>query len=297
MVFDKVGFDQGLPQSTVEAIFQDSRGYIWFATHQGVDRFDGYEVVHFHHEPQNLGSLRGDVVYAIAEDRAGSLWFGTQSGLDRLDPDSSEFFHVDLGTPDESAGRNVVVTALAADNAGGMWVGTHVGIFRVNLEESQRPHIEAYQSLRLDAGSVKGILVASLYLDPEGALWAGTQHGLAKFSAESNSFARVPATSPTASNTITRPARQAEYAASGLYAPFIDTPLIIQSIIEVKPGLLLLGGEGLTLYNTRDNTDFALDPSGFMRAPADLQSTRVWSLLRDRGGAIWIGLDAGLARF
>ncbi len=102
MVFDKVGVDQGLPQSTVEAIFQDSRGYIWFATHQGVVRFDGYEFVHFHHEPQDLGSLRGDVVYAIAEDRAGSLWFGTQSGLDRLDPNSSDFLHVDLGTSDES---------------------------------------------------------------------------------------------------------------------------------------------------------------------------------------------------
>ncbi len=190
-----------------------------------------------------------------------------------------------------------MVTALAADEAGGLWVGTHVGIFRLGLAQGEITHIDAYQSLQMDGGWVQGMLVASLYQDSQGGLWAGTQHGLAKFSAESNSFARVPATNFTAPNTITRPARQAEYAASGLYAPFIDTPLIIQAMIEVKPGLLLLGGEGLTLYNTRDNTAFPLDPLGFMRAPPDLQSTRAWSLLRDRGGTIWIGLDAGLARF
>jgi signal transduction histidine kinase/ligand-binding sensor domain-containing protein len=297
MVFASLGSANGLPQSTVEAIFQDGQGYIWFGTHQGADRFDGYEFVNFHHEPQNPRSLRGDVVYAIAEDLDGGLWFGTQSGLDRLDPETGDFLHVNLGTSDESSGRNVVVTALLNDDAGDLWVGTHVGIFHLARQHGETFIIRRYVSMEVQGGLVDGILVASLHQDSAGEIWAGTQHGLARYSPDSDSFARVPATTFTASSAITQPARQAEFAASGLYAPFVDTPVIIQSIVEVKPGLLLLGGEGLTLYNTRDHTAFPLDISEFADAPVDLQSDRVWSTLRDRSGTVWIGLDAGLARF
>ena len=297
VLFERVDTAGGPLQSTVEAIFQDSRGYVWFATHQGADRFDGYEFANYHHEPQDPHSLRGDVVYAIAEDPGGGLWFGTQSGLDRLDPETGDFEHVALGTDDEASGRTVVVTALAIDDAGSIWVGTHVGIFRLSPAAGGIRIIDRYQSLLVHGGVAEGLLVASLYRDSAGVLWAGTQQGLARFNAESGSFERVPATTFTVSSAITRPARQAEYAAAGLYAPFIDTPIIIQAIVEVKPGLLLLGGEGLALYNTRANTAFALDVGEFMLAPPDLQSSRVWSMLRDRAGRIWIGLDNGLARF
>ena len=83
--FDNINIQQGLSQSSVRVIFQDSRGFMWFATGDGLDRYDGNAFVVFKHNPDDPGSLSHPYVWAIQKDPAGFLWLGTRGGgLDRF---------------------------------------------------------------------------------------------------------------------------------------------------------------------------------------------------------------------
>ena len=73
--------NQGLSQSVVYSLFQDSRGFIWIGTQDGLNRFDGYDFVKFFHMPSDTNSLPSSWVYTINEDKNGDLWIGTRAGL------------------------------------------------------------------------------------------------------------------------------------------------------------------------------------------------------------------------
>jgi len=293
--FTNFTVEDGLSQATVECIFQDSRGYLWFCTHEGVDRFDGYEFINLSHDPQDPNSIRANVVYAVGEDPNGNLWFGTQSGLDRFNPNNGEMLHVPLGAGEESTNENVAVTSILADRDGNMWMGTHEGIFRIDFEKNQIPEPTYYGVLDVEGRSVKGILAATVYQDSQGGIWAGTQHGLSRYAQTTDSFVRVPGTPATTASVITQPARQAEFAAE-LLAPFTASSVITQAIIEIEPGVLLLGGEGLTLFDARANAATPLTADALFAPSSILEIGNVWSIVKDRSGMLWIGTDTGLLR-
>ncbi|MCP4538684.1 MAG: hypothetical protein GY832_16235, partial [Chloroflexi bacterium] len=71
--FERISLEQGLSGSTVFCILQDSKGFMWFGTRQGLNKYNGYEFETYRHEPENLHSLGSDVVWTIYEDRMGVL--------------------------------------------------------------------------------------------------------------------------------------------------------------------------------------------------------------------------------
>jgi ligand-binding sensor domain-containing protein len=85
--FDHLNTAQGLSQSTVKVTFQDSRGFLWFGTTDGLNRYDGYEFRRFRHQANNPNSLCGNDIMALAEDGSGNVWVGTRgNGLCYFDP-------------------------------------------------------------------------------------------------------------------------------------------------------------------------------------------------------------------
>ena len=83
--FSHFGVEDGLSQSNVLHIFQDSDGFLWFATRNGINKFNGYEFISFQNEVNNPQSLSSGVVRVINEDKNKNLWIGTDNGLNRLD--------------------------------------------------------------------------------------------------------------------------------------------------------------------------------------------------------------------
>ena len=83
--FKRITIEDGLSQTTVEYIYQDSDGYMWFGTDNGLNKYDGtnFEVYKYKREDEN--SLSGDIIVAIIEDTDGYLWIGTTTGLNKLD--------------------------------------------------------------------------------------------------------------------------------------------------------------------------------------------------------------------
>jgi signal transduction histidine kinase/streptogramin lyase len=118
---ERITVDDGLPQGLVWSILQDRQGAMWFATKDGLDRYDGYEHHVFRRDPQHPNSLREGHVTSLFEDRDGMIWVGFDSkGLDRYDPRTDRFVHV------AAAGNGKVpqVYEIQQRSDGRLWINT-----------------------------------------------------------------------------------------------------------------------------------------------------------------------------
>lgn len=89
--FKKISIAGGLSQNTVNAIYQDKRGFIWIGTQDGLNMYNGYSFRHFKFRPNDTLSLSDNFILHIAEDSVGYLWIATRNGLNRLDPATYTF--------------------------------------------------------------------------------------------------------------------------------------------------------------------------------------------------------------
>ena len=126
--FDHLSLKEGLSQSTVYSILQDSKGFMWFGTQDGLNKYDGYQFTVYRHDSQDANSLSHNEVFAIYEDSQGTLWFGTGKGLNRFDSQQNRFIHYlhDPQNPDNSLSNNTV-WSINEDNEGLLWIGTDGG--------------------------------------------------------------------------------------------------------------------------------------------------------------------------
>ena len=89
--FTHLSTQDGLANDKVLSILQDQYGFMWFATENGLSRFDGINFVNYNHSEKNTNSLSSNIVTALSEDVYGNLWVGTQNGLNRYDRTQNNF--------------------------------------------------------------------------------------------------------------------------------------------------------------------------------------------------------------
>src|ERR1700743_2173870 len=89
--FKHINIGQGLSNSTVEAIYQDSKGFIWFGTRDGLNKYDGYQFTVFRNDPNNKNSISDNFIKCITEDANHNLWIGTTDGLNRFNAYTNTF--------------------------------------------------------------------------------------------------------------------------------------------------------------------------------------------------------------
>ena len=90
--FEHLTIEDGLSQNAGLAIFQDSKGYLWIGTQDGLNRYDGYNFKIYKHDPDDPNSISHNSILAIEEDQDGYLWIGTWGGgLNRFDPAAGTF--------------------------------------------------------------------------------------------------------------------------------------------------------------------------------------------------------------
>ena len=123
--FERISLEQGLSHGAVYSIVQDTKGFIWFGTEEGLDRYDGYTINVFRHDPTNPASMSSNDIGKILVEPSGIMWIGTWgSGLDRYDPKTHSFIHF-LHNPDdpESLSENRI-ELIFRDSKGILWIGT-----------------------------------------------------------------------------------------------------------------------------------------------------------------------------
>ena len=123
-----IRLEDGLPSNGVRSILQDKLGFMWFATFDGLCKYDGYELSVFRNSPEDKTSLSNNRLNAMAEDPAGNIWLATRyEGLSVYDQKKGRFINFrHQGNKKSSLSSNVVWTVYA-DRRGRMWVGTWDG--------------------------------------------------------------------------------------------------------------------------------------------------------------------------
>src|SRR5512143_493554 len=170
--FEHLTIQDGLSQSAGLAIFQDSRGFLWIGTQDGLNRYDGYSFTVFKHDTENAASISHNSILSIAEDRDGFLWIGTWGGgLNRFDAATETFIAYHHIPSEPSSLINNTVTSLWQDSNGALWVGTLDGLDRFNPQTRGFDH---FRNLPGDPSSLSSNAISVVFEDSNRQLWVGT---------------------------------------------------------------------------------------------------------------------------
>ena len=309
-LFETMGVREGLSQNTVLDVFQDSQGFLWLATENGLNRYNGYEFTHYYRDYLDPGGLRSDYIWAIAEDSQGDLWLATNdAGVVRWDRETGKFSSradVIRAVGVESRRR---ATAVHVHSDSRIWVGTDGGgVYVLNRDGSFHSEFAARQGMD---GQAPG-RVTSLIEDESGAMLIGTLSGL--FQVDPSDGLRpvnlrelgLPATLQIASLLRTRgggfwlgTSIQGVWQLDSLQGPSrrVDLNLpedgspAVQDLLEDRDGRIWIAtADGLWVHEP----DAKLRRIRHDRAdPHSIASDDVMSLDQDETGMVWIGTRGG----
>jgi len=297
--------DNGLSRNLIDYIFRDSRGFMWMCTSKGVDRYDGYEFMHFNSRNAE-NPLQSDNVHCIEEDANGNLWIGTENGLYFLNYKTGEITSATkiFGSKFSFCTRQIAL--ISKDEQGNLWIGYGNGLAKISVQNNETEAQEIYHSaaiitsilhyngnIYLGNGNevfrlVKGNdgkyqrinsdeklkhfpgLIQVLYAD-NGLIWIGTTLGLYKYEPISEQLT--------------------EYVANSLN-PNSLTSSYISDIKKNKDGQLLIGTLiGLNIYDYHTNafTHITTEPG----ADGLSLNNNFVNCLWVENNMVWIGTDKG----
>lgn len=307
LYFSNLNLKDGLSQISVIKILQDTKGFIWFATRNGLNRYDGNEFIIYKHDPKDTLSLSDNHILALAEDQQHNLWIGTASGLNQLDLKTNRikpFIAARYGALVKSEIRSLLV-----DSRNRLWVGTMKGLYLYI------PEMDMFQQITL-GGLIRDEFISVIYetKQRQQILVGTTTQGL--FICDMNLKVQKHLT------TLTPPLRLPSNSISSLYEDssgclwgasnfgglfHIDinkeeiitydkensllTTNSVRCIAESKGKLLVGTYDGLYSMNLADHslgkhTDASLEKG-------NLSHFSVYSLLVDKNQTVWVGTYAG----
>ena len=313
--FDHISIEQGLSQSSVQVILQDRRGFLWFGTEDGLNRYDGYSFKIYKPDPDVPNSLSDRWITSLVEDREGYLWIGTRLGLNRYDPRTEEFvrFLHDEQNPASLVDNHIGV--LYIDRKDNLWIGTESGL---ELFDPASDSFKHYDIASEQGGNSKKSITA-LYEDSRGRFWVGTDGGgLNRFDSSNDTVTpyrnKPDDPSTISSDEVTAIVEYGESALwvgtskglnrfqpdSGTFERFLHEDKNNQSLasdvirelyaditdnlwIATSRGLDRLSADGQQFIHYRHDSTFS----------ESLSEDDVRSIYEDRGGILWVGTWGG----
>lgn len=265
--FRTFGPAQGMSHSTVLAMAQDSTGFLWIGTQDGLNRFDGSEFRVYKADRDDPWSLTQNYVLALASDSDGSLWVGTRnSGLNRYDPLLDRFENIGLGTTHDEEKASDRISAMMLDKDHRLWVANASGRM-LWLDRATSTLLPAPMAMSDALRSVRCMMQSR-----DGRVWLGTRDGLWRVDADGQGLREMRASSSDSLNVF--------------------------ALAQTSDGRIWVGTDADGLY--------AMDPDGMQiqhysrGSPLDgtvLHDQAVRALLADVDGSLWIaGENSGLAR-
>jgi len=171
---EAITVEDGLPQGLVLAMAQDSTGYLWFGTKDGLARYDGYAFTVFRHNEQDTNSIGGDHITSLLVDRKGYLWVGfAPFGLDRYDPRTGRFTHVRIEGL-EAGVSSRLLSRIRCDGQDRIWLNTHTntdGGWRTLVVQPDTSAMLVAKDARTLRPSVVPLLDALIHIGPDGDPW------------------------------------------------------------------------------------------------------------------------------
>ena len=268
--FKHIKYEDGLSNSTIECIYQDSRGFIWFGTRDGLNRYGGnHQLKIFRYESNNPNSISDNYITCMVEDSNGKLWVGTTNGLNCFDQISGKFIKYKHNNNPNSI-SNSYITSIIKDKNNEIWISTLEGGINQYIRKSNS--FKSYRNSSSNKNSIQSNTVNCLFEDTHGKIWLGTNSGLQYFVKQNETFY-----TPLIANTINSS---------------------VTAISEDKSGNIIIGtmNDGLYFFNESSNSIKHLQHSKFNNT--SLSSNLIKSILVTQKGNIWIGtVNGGLDLF
>jgi ligand-binding sensor domain-containing protein/serine phosphatase RsbU (regulator of sigma subunit) len=270
--FKHLTVEGGLSQSAVMCIFQDSHGFMWFGTQDGLNRYDGYNFKVYKNNPSDSTSLSDNFIFSIYEDDIGTMYIQTQSGsFQRYNARTESFTQLSKDSIDVSQFKVSSIEALLYE-PGVRWVGGLGAPIGLKRTETESGKITEFKNNPTDPFSIGDDKVYSVYRDRSGSLWVGTLNGLDRLDERTGRFTHYRS-NPEDQNSLS-------------YNH-------VWPIFEDSKGNLWIGtfGGGLNKLDPQRKlfTRYLNDPSD----PKSINDNYIFSIYEDRGGGIWIGTNTG----
>jgi PAS domain S-box-containing protein len=271
-MFERLSVEQGLSQSQVMSLCQDSQGFMWIGTRNGLNRYDGYEFVQYTKIKDDSTSVSDNLINALFEDRDGNLWIGSGNGLNRFDPSTRSFVRYFHSPSDANTLSNNHIQVIAQDKEGNLWIGTSWGLNRYDSET--RTFSRRYFGIS-GPDSADHNRIWDVIAIPDGRLVIATDAGLRFFNPKSGEFSLLQHHPGSASSISSNQVRRLLYDEPGLI--WIGT-LGGLCMLDLKSGII---------------SKIAHDPDN----PNTISRDGVTALLKDRFGDLWVGTEWGLNRY
>ena len=139
--FVELTTSDGLSQMSVLSIFQDSRGYMWFGTRNGLNRYDGYSFTHWLRDEDDPTSISDNYIKCISEDADGNLWIGTRTGLNRMCVKDGTFCRYMINDKEQFGESNTIRALFADHDNGDIYVGGFSGLYVLEKGAQSLRHI------------------------------------------------------------------------------------------------------------------------------------------------------------
>jgi diguanylate cyclase (GGDEF)-like protein len=274
MQFTRLTAEDGLSQGAVMAMLEDSQGFLWLGTEDGLDRYDGYEIHRYVHDGLQSSSLPDNWVSTLAQDRMATLWIGTAGGgVVGRNLNTGALVRLGAAAGESAVAANERVRQIFIDRDGRLCIATRDrGLVIVDRQHG------AARRFRSDAGdstTLSSDSILAITQDARGSIWVGTQAGLDRLDLTTGRIERQPLR---------------EWLSGGAPSDLQVTALLTDNRGELwvgtSDGLVRISGTGhVTTYRSR-----AGDPHA-------LPNERVQALLMDRSQRLWIGTAGGLALY
>ncbi|MCU0288603.1 MAG: hypothetical protein MUF15_19700, partial [Acidobacteria bacterium] len=170
--FEKISIAEGLSQNSIFAILQDSRGFLWFGTEDGLNRYDGYTFKVYKHNPDDPHSLSSNWIRSIYEDHSGTIWIGTQGGgLNKFDRYKETFTRYTQNPSNSKSLSDNTIWTIREEKPGVLLLGTNRGLnqFFTGTGEVIHWFLEP-----VDKKSAYDVTVKTIVVEKPGLSWIGT---------------------------------------------------------------------------------------------------------------------------
>jgi ligand-binding sensor domain-containing protein len=311
--FRHIGSEQGLSNTTILCAFQDSRGFMWFGTRDGLNRYDGVNVTVYKNNPHSLRTIRDNFIRCIYEDGGQKLWIGTSYGLTSFNPQTDRFTRYWHSNTISKNPADDIVTSICGDAEKNLWICTFdSGIYKFDIKTHYFIHFSHNPK---NGNSLSSDSVNYIFRDKQNRIWAGTQNGLNSLDTKTSTFKAWHSANKATDNITCITQDNAGNlwlgtATSGLVifnpqtqtfkylkhndadAGSLSSDLVI-SLLADKKGNIWVGTQngGLNLFNPHNNSFYKYTP--LPGTENSLSNLTVSALVEDNQGDLWVGTNRG----